>query len=45
MGTGAASLADLGHPFHLLQHYMSAEQIEQVLNLRGAVLKGTIEED
>ena len=31
--------------FIKLQHYMSAEQIEQVLNLRGAVLKVTIEEE
>lgn len=31
--------------FLKLQHYMSAEQIEQVLNLRGAVLKVTIEEE
>jgi len=31
--------------FIKLQHYMSAEQIEAVLNLRGAVLKVTIEEE
>lgn len=31
--------------FIKLQHYMSAEQIEQMLNLRGAVLKVTIEEE
>ena len=30
--------------FIKLQHYMSAEQIEALLNLRGAVLKVTIEE-
>ncbi len=30
--------------FIKLQHYMTAEQIEQVLNLRGAVLKVSIEE-
>lgn len=31
--------------FIKLQHYMSAEQIEVVLNLRGAVLKVAIEEE
>lgn len=31
--------------FIKLQHYMTAEQIEAVLNLRGAVLKVTIEEE
>ncbi len=30
--------------FIKLQHYMTASQIEQVLNMRGAVLKVTIEE-
>lgn len=31
--------------FIKLQHYMSAQQIEQLLSLRGVVLKVTIEED
>ncbi len=31
--------------FIKLQHYMNAQQIEQVLNLRGTVLKVTIEEE
>lgn len=30
--------------FLKLQHYMTAEQIERLLNLRGAVLKVTIEQ-
>jgi hypothetical protein len=31
--------------FIKLQHYVTAEQIERLLNLRGAVLKVTIEKE